>query len=926
MHVPLGSYCAEVILERHAESLPDLTGLTALIPNATSIRALRSELLRGAEHRGYQGLLLPSILTLQSWAYQNSQFSKLENHLSELLDLVDTLQKNKVLQALIRTDSWSVASEMMSLFDELWLNEVSLPTDEEDLTSQLKSAYRIAGKPLDQLVDEAHIVHLLWTAWSQNSREIMSSGKYYREALRHLRPPAETEAIYVCGHDRLKTAEVETLKRLAEKIPISVLTRPQALTSLDTDPSSTGDHPDPYASVLREAFECGRASVVERAQACRADYPEDPLKDRLFTFVADQAELHARGIDIQIRRWLNEGHRNIGLVTEDRRLARRVWAILERAGIQIEDYAGWAVSTTSAASTVEKWLECLDQDFHYLLFLDILKSPFVRLPGYPDHLDPVGNFEQSLYLHNIHSGLRNYRRIAEEEPEWMDILNHIEKAAIPLLTLRDYSNGREYMEALLESLELLGCRLCLADDEVGMEILSELDQMRFELEENETQFPKSQWHALLRRTLEGMNYRRKTSQGVVSLINLNQAHLVRFDCLIVAGMDSRHYPGTGSPSLVFNDSVRSDLGLPTRAELHKLDLQRFLALVLSSERVLLTYQKANQDEPLLPSIWWTQITVFHRLVYGTSLKEPVLTALSLHPDAWVRPPDLQGRETIHVDMPHPPARPELLPDRISASGHQALIDCPYRFYVRYMLRIREFDIIREEMDHAEFGLYVHRCLEAFHMGTLGSPGPWRGRINGHEDSALQLLFGIGDHFMERLAPSPSNLVFLERWRAIAKRYIRLQLDTENYQTPMNGEQRAEHQIDESLTLAGRIDRTDQGEDGNRVVIDYKTGSRKISEDEVRSGEEVQLPSYALMAQPVKRAEYWWLSQNSQKDIPVTSLDDEDLSDTTQKVRLRLQGMFRDLHTQCGIPANGDRATCKYCYAQGICRKDISEYK
>ena len=920
LHMPLGRYCAKTILEHHAAALPDLTHLAILVPNVTSGRALRSALLDHAES-DHQGLLLPPILTFPAWARRHSRFNGMENHLSELLDLVAALQKSETLRSLEQADSWSLAREMMELFDQLWLNEISLPSNQEELTSRLQNSYHIANEPPEQLGNEARIIHLLWTAWSTGSGNFLSSGKYYREALRHLTPPPETQAIYVCGHDRLAAAEIEVLERLDQEIPVSILTRPKSLISLDAELPTESTLPSPYATVLQEVFAQEESTMVERARACQVDCPEDPLKGRLATFAAEQAELHARAIDIQIRRWLKEGHRNIGLVTEDRKLARRVRALLERAGIQIQDYAGWALSTTSAASTIERWLECLNQEFHYLALLDILKSPFVRLKGTSSEPDRIGDFEHLLYRRNIHSGLENYRQAADGEPDWLDMLEQIEQAARPLLALRE-STGGEYMQALLESLDLLGCRACLTSDEVGKQVLSELDRMCFQLSQSETRLPKSQWDALLRWTLEQQNFRHRSSQDLVFLIKLNHAHLARFDGLIVAGMDSRHYPGTDSSFLVFNDAVRGDLGLATRTELKKLDLQRFLSLILSSEQVLLTYQKTDQDEPLLPSIWWTQIDVFHRLAYKASLKEPSLSVLSLHPDAWVRPPGLRIRETAPEIMPHPPASPDLLPSNISASGHQALVDCPYRFYVRDMLRIRETDMIHEEMDNLEFGNYVHQCLHAFHSGIPSAPGPWQGQIEGREAAAFRLLQEIGVYFMERLTPSPSNIVFLERWRSIARRYLDLQQSYEKHQVILESEQQVEYRVDEGLLLCGRIDRMDEDKDGNRIVIDYKTGSKRISKDEVQSGEQVQLTSYALMTEPIGRAEYWWLSQDPQKEIPLTSVEGEFLEALGRKIHNRLREMFQDLRASHEMPAHGDEATCAFCYAQGVCRKDV----
>ena len=956
LHIPLGGYCAETILEQHAASLPDLTGMAILVPNATSGRALRSALLDHAPP-DRPGLLLPPILPLRTWAQQHSRVDGVENHLGELLDLVAVLQKGDILGSETQADSWALAREMMHLFDQLWLNEILLPPDQEELTSRLREAYGIAGKPPDQLGDEARIIHLLWTAWSESSGKFLSSGKYYREALRNLAPPAETQAIYVCGPDRLLAAEIEALERLSAEIPVTLFTRPEALIAMDAEPLAAAEPPSPHASVLQEAYALEKSTMAERARSCRKDYPEDPLAGRLSTFVAEQAESHACGIDIQIRRWLKEGHQHIGLVTEDRKLARRVHALLKRANVHVQDYAGWALSTTSAATTIKRWLECLNENFHYLALLDVLKSPFVHLGEAPGNPAGIGNFEKLLHIHNVHNDLSNYRQLAKDVTGWSGILDQVEKAAGPIQALRD-PTGEEYMNALLESLDILGCRPCLADDDAGKRVLGELEKMRAQLSQNQTRLPKSQWDALLRWTLERESFRPKSPQARVSLINLNQAHLARFDRLIVAGMDSRHYPGANSGSFAFNDSVRGDLGLPTRTDLKKLSLQRFLSLILSSGKVLLTYQKVDQDEPLLPSIWWTQIDVFHRLAYKAGLDEPSLSVLSLHPDAQVRPPGLQVREPSSEGMPRPCASADLLPDTLSVGAHQALVDCPYRFYVQRMLRIREPEVLREEMDSLEFGTYVHQCLEAFHSDIPGAPGPWPGPLNeakfamlaaleridktfkfessddipeewfiwmvDHEAAAIKMLDEIGEHFMKEQTPSFSNKIFLQKWKAIARHYVTLQKSNERWRLVYETEKEMECKFKGVPKLVGRIDRLDVKKNTYTIVTDYKTNASRIPGHKVVDGEQVQLPSYALMVDGVEEVEYWWLGvqPNSKGEPPRTILAGKELNELSKKVGSRLYQVFQDLQEGHEMPANGDDTTCEFCYAQGVCRKDL----
>ena len=43
-------------------------------------------------------------------------------------------------------------------------------------------------------------------------------------------------------------------------------------------------------------------------------------------------------------------------MTTDRKLVRRLRAVLEHANIAVNDAAGWALATTSAAVVIEWWL------------------------------------------------------------------------------------------------------------------------------------------------------------------------------------------------------------------------------------------------------------------------------------------------------------------------------------------------------------------------------------------------------------------------------------------------------------------------------------------------------------------------------------------------------------------------------------------
>ena len=162
----------------------------------------------------------------------------------------------------------------------------------------------------------------------------------------------------------------------------------------------------------------GEHSPAERARAFLQEHPESPLSGHLAILPASSPEQEARAIDLQVRQWLLDGKQSIAIVTEDRRLARRVRALLDRAGIGLEDTGGWALSTTSAAAALERWLETVEEDFAHQPLLDVLKSPFIFPDDDRDQLaNSVYRLEQDIIQReNIASGMQRYRTSYRSAP------------------------------------------------------------------------------------------------------------------------------------------------------------------------------------------------------------------------------------------------------------------------------------------------------------------------------------------------------------------------------------------------------------------------------------------------------------------------------------------------------------------------------
>ncbi|MBL0038622.1 MAG: hypothetical protein IPP36_08500 [Nitrosomonadales bacterium] len=104
-------------------------------------------------------------------------------------------------------------------------------------------------------------------------------------------------------------------------------------------------------------------SLREQADHLQKHFPHAVLGHRLHFFGAHGLEQEARAAEVQIRRWLLAGKKNIAIVAQDRLVARRMRALLERAGVLVCDETGWKLSTLSVSTVLMRWLDALQSDF-----------------------------------------------------------------------------------------------------------------------------------------------------------------------------------------------------------------------------------------------------------------------------------------------------------------------------------------------------------------------------------------------------------------------------------------------------------------------------------------------------------------------------------------------------------------------------------
>lgn len=933
---PAAQRCAELLADR---SFPDLSDTLVLLPGIHAAPALRARI---REVSGRAALIGPVCHTLGTLAGTTAPARRGGEQRARLM-LLDALRGHPALTG--DTDPWTLVEALITLFAELGDQCGGLPGDADALATTLRSAYgdRAPERPLRR---EATLVATLWQAWCERGGQDagFGDGAAALAALASWRERGGNTLIGA-GLDRmpriiapwLAGGVTEGWATLYHAGPAVAL--PAPFRAPDTGPVAP---PDALNALADAALGTATDPLAVRAAALGEAWPQPPSVDAFAVAAADDAEHEARTVDVQLRQWWLIGMRRIALVTEDRKLARRVRALLARAGLLLDDSAGWALSTTSAAAALERWLEAVEEDFRASPLLDLLKSPFCHLDD--DHeaqLASAWQFEEGIVRHEqVGRGTGRYRhairrRAARLPDEWGEalagrlerMLDRVEHAAAPLLRHVQNPNrafpASECLAALHESLTRLGLHQGFAGDAAGQRVLEELAGMARAADGDAPALNWREWRTWLGRTLERAVFREPV-RGGIALLSLADCATGEYDAVLVAGADAEHMPGRAHAHPFFNDGVREQLGLETWPEQRALQALRFRrALALAPHRVV-TWARERAQAERLPSPWLAALQAVYALAWSDAVPAPDALALARDPATLV----------TRADAPLPAVskrpRPALdrLPLRWSAGAHQNMIDCPYRWFAAHRLQLDAPDPLREALSKQDFGSLVHRCLQAFHTDVAGLPGPF-GRVvdAASRDDAAALLLALGDAVLAEQAESDFIArAWLRAWRRAVPRVVDFEVErTVGGWRVEHVEHGFERRVG-AITLHGRIDRVEIDGHGRRAVLDYKTGA-VATIGAVAAAEHVQLASYAAGIGDVDQLYFVGLGPALKGErvalagVPSPRYGDVDVEALIAASLARLGDIVERLAGGAQMPAWGDEKACAYCRYAGICRRE-----
>ena len=807
----------------------------------------------------------------------------------------------KLFTARRNTDLLPLAQTLLALSDEL--TQAMLPSLHDGGGAEESAAEQRWLQALEQLSPDARKLlsdetQLVWSIWKSQLDADDAIAARFSQMLQLAESSAQPLIwISSVAPEPLEQAFLDVYARRQQVLTITLDWRAHALLPM-------------YALAWPE--------LVEAADGAEQMAPaaDQAFATELALCAAQSVEDEAvQGAQMVID-WLQAGKSNLAIVAQDRVVARRIRALLERAQIHVADETGWKLSTTRAASAISAWFDVITARGETTALLDLLKSPFVLKAAPSDllHSGQDGQDEQDSIANKsaLVMKIELLLRRANVLGEWRAVTSALsaapaEQKTVALLAQQaglfsGRKNLRDWIATTAAALDALGMSAALNADSAGQQILQLLQNIAPPGNDFSALFSFPEWRALVNLQLDDTSFISAINDRRVVMLPLNGARLRSFDAVLVVGADADHLPSQPQETLFFANTVRRELGLATRESRQRQQLRDVAELLALNPLVVLSWQahKDGEPNPVSPWIQRLQLTLARTGAPALPQLRATIAAQSLQP--------------APSRMPAPAAA-QLTPVRLTASAYNSFIACPYQFFARRMLGLASLDELSDLPEKRDYGGWLHEILETYHESLRDQPLP--------PPQREALLIAISKKLFDAvIGKNAAALGYYARWQKVIAPYVAWanQHEAEGWRFVF-GEQAYEKLLplaDRDLTLHGRIDRIDENDAGERAVLDYKTNNLLALNKKLKDHEDHQLAFYGLLSdRPVASAHYVALETSKDKVGDVSAPDYEQAQGAlAAQIRINVEAIAGGV----GLPANGVAAVCQYCDVRGLCRK------
>ena len=335
---------------------------------------------------------------------------------------------------------------------------------------------------------------------------------------------------------------------------------------------------------------------------------------------------------------------------------------------------------------------------------------------------------------------------------------------------------------------------------------------------------------LLSRLLEtvAIPFRGEPLAGL-QIMGVLETRVLDFDRLIILSMNEGLFPARGAAPSFIPYTLRHGFGLPTFEHRDSVFAYHFYRMISRARSVTLLYDTRTDGFRTTGEV--SRFVHQLRYHYETPIVEQAPSFAITSSDPLALRVEKTGQVLDALNAYLQPGG-----HKLSASTINNYIDCPMRFCLATVLRLKEEEEVTENVEHRLFGSILHRVMEDIYKPLCGATvtKDYLGGLMARRDAIKQhvarafaeLFFHTPDDVRPLVGQNRLTGEVIEKYVLQILRYDQRMADSFIY---VGSEQRVASSFPltdgRRANLIGYIDRLDEV-DGALRIVDYKTGIKK----------------------------------------------------------------------------------------------------
>ncbi|EJF79262.1 double-strand break repair protein AddB [Candidatus Bartonella washoeensis Sb944nv] len=605
-------------------------------------------------------------------------------------------------------------------------------------------------------------------------------------------------------------------------------------------------------ALLSEAFR--PASTTDRwVQIVRDDY-ENLCADWSFIEAINERE-EALAIAVALRNAIEEPQKTAALITNDRNLARRVAAELQRFGIEANDSGGIPLAQTLPSTLLRLLLENIFQPNDPIAFLSLLKHPLTTLQQSRHRLRKMAeNFElfvlrgstgrinlcecdqflETWIKKHLHDTSDNNTLNQQMREEAHLLCRLLVKAVEPLASLMKQEKECTINEAAIATVEVFenfgrdenDSLVNLYQHEAGQALSTFLRELVSD--QSGLKFHLCEWPAMFSALLATRSVTPSPGGHPRLFIwGTLESRLQTVDTVVIGGLNEGTWPITTRNDAFLSRQMKMMLNLEPPEQRIGLSAHDF-QWAMGMNTVVMSRAIRVNHAPSLPSRWLQRLeTVIGKQVWK---KIRARGETLLH---WAKM--LDNTDMIAcAERPCPVPPLDMRPRHFSVTEIATLRYDPYAIYAKKILRLKPLKALIHDPNAAERGMLYHAILAAFCTQIK----------NLNDANALDILLALGRQEFDKFnLPADVETIWWTNFENLAPFIIQWERSLEPRERHAEVLSQKIPIGTTGVTLSGRADRIDVLPNKMVEILDFKT-STPPSSKQVR---DLLFPQLALEA-------------------------------------------------------------------------------